>query len=79
MKKTITHNEIKAAFSEIYNSFYLSNRIIGPRCRTDQEWADLITQANEIRKKYNCILVADIINALLAEFERQDKEYIHKH
>lgn len=36
MKNTMTHEEIKSAFSEIYNSFYLHNRMTGDRTRTDE-------------------------------------------
>lgn len=74
MRETITHEEIKSAFSEIYNSFYLQHRLKEVRQRTDDEWEKLIEDAAAIRKKYNSELVTKIVNALLDEFEYQDKE-----
>jgi len=73
MKNTITHEEIKSAFSEIYNSFYLNHRLKENRPRTEEEWAYLINDAAAIRKKYNSELVTKIVNALLDEFESQHK------
>ena len=74
MKNTMTHEEIKSAFSEIYNAFYLKHRLKENRPRTEEEWAHLINDAAAIRKKHNSELVTKIINALLDEFEYQDKK-----
>lgn len=73
MKLTITHEEIKKAFSEVYNSFYLNHRLIEERKRTDEEWEQLITDANTIRNKYNSVFVSDMLSAILKEFENEDK------
>jgi hypothetical protein len=74
MKKTMTHEEIKSAFSEIYNSFYLHNRIADKRKRTDEEWEKIVNEANVISRKYDSCLVKNMILALLEEFENEEKE-----
>lgn len=75
MRKHISHEEIRTAFSEIYNTFYLGNRIDDGRVRTDVEWEKLIRDADFLREKYNSELVTKIVNSLLDEFEEQDKVY----
>lgn len=57
MKNTMTHEEIKSAFSEIYNSFYLHNRMTGDRTRTDEEWEKIIEEADALRKN----MTADLL------------------
>lgn len=74
MKKTMTHEEIKSAFSEIYNSFYLHNRITDKRKRTDEEWEKIVKEADALSKKYDSYLVKNMILALLEEFENEEKE-----
>lgn len=74
MKNTMTHEEIKSAFSEIYNSFYLHNRMTDDRTRTDKEWEKIIEEADALRKKYDSRLVKNMILALLEEFEYEEKE-----
>ena len=74
MKNTITHEEIRSAFSEIYNSFYLNNRMTDDRTRTDEEWEKIIEEADILSKKYDSRFVKNMVLALLEEFEYEEKE-----
>lgn len=74
MKDTMTHEEIKAAFSELYNKFYLKHRLPPGQERTDEEWQGLMEDAACLRKKYDSILVTNMLNELMDEFERQNKQ-----
>ena len=74
MKNTMTHEEIKTAFSEIYNSFYLKSRMKEKQKRTDEEWETIINDANALIQKYDSRFVKNVVLALLEEFEYEDKE-----
>ena len=70
----MTHEEIKTAFSEIYNSFYLKSRMKEKQKRTDEEWETIINDANALIQKYDSRFVKNVVLALLEEFEYEDKE-----
>lgn len=74
MRNTMTHEEIKTAFSEIYNSFYLKSRMKEKQKRTDEEWETIINDANALIQKYDSRFVKNVVLALLEEFEYEDKE-----
>ena len=77
MKETISHEEIRNAIAEIYNSFYRSNRHQGRR-RTLAEWEKINTEIEIIRKKYNSNLVEKILEAFIEEFINEDNELKEK-
>ncbi len=72
MKEVMSHEQIKAAFNEIYNSFYLQNRCPTERMRTDAEWEKMIQDAEDICKNYDTVMVRKIVGAVLDEFEREE-------
>lgn len=71
MKQTMLHEEIRDAFSEIYNSFYLKHRIKDRKQMSEETWEKIMEDANVIRNKYNSQFVSDMIIALMNEFERE--------
>lgn len=73
MKKTMEHEEIKAAFSDVYNRFYLQHRLKEKRNRTTEEWEKLVLDSSEIVSKYNSELVAKLVIAVVEEFEAEDE------
>lgn len=77
MKETISHEEIRNAIAEIYNSFYRSNRHQGRR-RTLAEWEKINQEVEQILKKYDSIFVEKILEAFIEEFMREDLEFKEK-
>lgn len=71
------HEEVKEAFNEIYNKFYLKNRRVAGVKRSDEEWESLIDEADYLLKKYDSQLVRKIINGLMCEFECGEKEELY--
>lgn len=72
MKPTMTHEEIRDAVSEVYNSFYLHNRKKGQQKRSVEDWEKINKDAEEIKIKYNSMLVHKILQAFLEEFFNED-------
>lgn len=73
LNNSISHEQVKNAFSVIYNKFYLSNKLDDKRLRTEQEWNKIIEEAKSISKEFNSVFVDDMIKALLLEWDRQEK------
>lgn len=72
MRQTLPHEEIKLAFAQVYNVFYLKYRTCDDKKRTDEEWENLIRDASIIRMKFNSQFVNDMLAAVIGEFERED-------
>lgn len=67
------YEEIRSAFSEVYNKFYLTYRYKGNK-RSDEEWKNIVEQADSIIKKYNnSPLVKHMVLDLLEIFENDEK------
>lgn len=69
----MTHEQIKSAFNEIYNNFYLKNRNKDGHERTDEEWKKIIEEAQIIQNKYEGNLAKSMVISILEEFENEDK------
>lgn len=69
----MTHAEIKNAFSEVYNKFYLKYRVTDDKKRGNEEWERIQSDALEITNRYNSTLVLKLVMAVLEEFEEEDK------
>ena len=67
------HEEVKEAFNEIYNKFYLKNRREAGVKRSDEEWESLIDEAHFLLKKYDSQLVRKMLNGLMCEFESGER------
>ena len=65
------HEEIRNAFSDIYNKLYIPHKKNATDLLSDKDWEEIINKASEINKKYNTILVREIIHSVLGEFERK--------
>lgn len=68
---TMTHEQIKSAFNDMYNNFYLKHRNKDNHIRTDEEWEELLKEAKELQSKYNGTLARTIMIAILGEFEAE--------
>lgn len=69
------HEEIRKAFHEVYNNFYLKYRDKG-MAKTDEEWEKIIESANEIICSFHkSDLVRHMVNDLIHEIEISDKKY----
>ncbi len=73
-RKVIPHEEVKQAFSEIYNHFYLPHRNQGNAARTEQQWVYITEDANRISSRFDSTLVNSMLNAIMAQFDNEDKE-----
>jgi len=79
MKETMTHEEIRDAFSDLYNRLYLIHRKKDDKPRSDESWEELIKTANQMNEKYNSLLVRSMVNAILKEMELQEKQNADSH
>lgn len=67
------HEEIKRAFNEVYNNFYLKYRFKGVK-KTDEEWEEIVKNANDIVSSFNSsVLVRHMIVDLLEIIETDEK------
>lgn len=68
------HKEIKSIFSDVYNNFYLKYKKSNEDAlRSDEEWEQLIVDAECIMNKYhNCRLVRDMLLDLQEIFSIQE-------
>ena len=73
-RKYITHEEVKSAFSEVYNKFYLVYRKKEDTPRSDADWEQLLNAARTIRRKYDSEFVNIMITALIEQFEAEERE-----
>ena len=74
MYKTMTHEQIKSTFNEVYNSFYLKHRFLNNQKKTDKDWENMVKDAQDISNRYEGNFAKSIILAMLEEFEQEAKD-----
>ena len=67
------HEEIRKAFSVVYNDFYLKYKDNG-QIKTDDEWQMIYNKANEFIRDFNYeSLVRDMIMGIIEQIELADR------
>lgn len=72
--KVLTHEQVKKCFSSVYNQFYLKWRLTDKRLRSEDEYDEMIRQADTIRSEFNnSSLVNGLVDAVLTQFTEEER------
>ena len=70
--RALTHDEMRSAFSEIYNMFYCANRKKSDIAKCDSDWSRIIADAHTISAKYDSDIVTQILCSVIKQLEREE-------
>lgn len=69
----MSHDDIKSAFNEIYNNYYLGYRLTEKRIRSDKEWEEILKKGNELLDKYhNSQFIHKTVYSVIEIWEKQE-------